>query len=245
MLNCDVGAGGAADPVALHRQHLGRPGALQLVQVVEQAVGVVGDPEVPLGQLLLGDQVVAALAAAVHDLLVGQHGLVEGAPVDLAGLAVGQALLVQLQEQPLVPAVVLGVARLQHAIPVEARRVTTHRGLLLRDVVVGPAGRVEAALDRGVLGGQAEGVPADRVQHVEALLPPVAGDHVAERVGLRVTHVQVAGGVREHVEHVLTRPIVGGVGRGERLQLVPDRKPLVLDLGEVVVRSGLSDRCCR
>ena len=44
------------------------------------------------------------------------------------------------------------------------------------------------------------------MQHVEAALHPVARDDVAERVRLGVTHVQVARGVREHVEHVLARP---------------------------------------
>ena len=119
------------------------------------------------------------------------------------GLAVGQAALEHPQEQPLVPAVVLRVAGVQHAVPVERAGVAAHRRLLRRDVLVGPRRRVGAALDGGVLRGQAEGVPADRVQHVEAALHPVARDDVAQRVRLGVTHVQVARRVREHVEHVL------------------------------------------
>ena len=230
----DIRTDRAADPVALHGDDLRRPLALELVQVVQQPVGVVGDLEVPLGELLLHDQVVAALAAAVDDLLVGEHRLVEGAPVDPAGLAVGEALLVQLQEQPLVPLVVLGIRGVDHAIPVEAGRVAAHRRALLGDVVVGPLARVDAALDGGAFRGQAEGVPADRVQHVEALHAPVAGDDVAERVRLRVTHVQVARGVREHVEHVLAGALVGGVVGRERLELVPHGQPVILDATEVV-----------
>ena len=228
---------GAPDPVALHAEHLGRPGALQLVQVVQQPVPVVGDPEIPLGQLLLGDEVVAALAPPVDDLLVRQNGLVERAPVDLARLAVSEPALVELQEQPLVPAVVLRVARLQHPVPVEARRVAAHARLLLGDVVVGPPVRVEAALDRGVLGGEPERVPADRVEHAEALLTPVACDDIAERIRFGVTHVQIPRRIREHVQDVLPRPLVVGVVGGERLELVPDRKPLVLDGREVVLRA--------
>ena len=67
---------GAADPVALRGDHALRPGRRQVVQVVQQLLGVVGDLEVPLGQLALGDLGAAALAVAVDDLLVGQHGLV-------------------------------------------------------------------------------------------------------------------------------------------------------------------------
>jgi hypothetical protein len=85
------------------------------------------------------------------------------------------------------------------------------------------------ALDGGVLGGQAEGVPADRVEHVEATLHPVAGDDVTERVGLRVAHVQVAGGVREHVEDVLAGPLLTGPTAGEGLGGVPDRQPAGLE----------------
>ena len=60
------------------------------------------------------------------------------------------------------------------------------------------------ALDGGVLGGQAEGVPADRVQDVVALLEPVARDDVGQREGLGVAHVQVARRVGEHVQQVAT-----------------------------------------
>ena len=72
----DVGAGGPADPVALHGQHPVGPVALQRGGVGQQPVGVLGDLEVPLGQHPADDLGAAALAAAVDDLLVGQHGLV-------------------------------------------------------------------------------------------------------------------------------------------------------------------------
>ena len=100
----DLGALGAPDPVALHR--LDVLGPLDRLEVVEQAVGVVGDAEEPLLELAGLDLVAAALAAAVDDLLVGEHGLVVGAPVDRGLLAVGQAALVEAQEDPLRPAVV-------------------------------------------------------------------------------------------------------------------------------------------
>ena len=196
----------AADPVALHRQHALGPVALQRRHVVQQPVGVVGDLEVPLGQVALGDLVAAALAAAVDDLLVGQHGLVVRAPVDRRGLAVGQPPLQEAQEQPLRPAVVLGVAGVQPPAPVEADAEAAERLGLGLDVGVGPLRGVLVALDRRVLRGQPEGVPADRVQHVVAAQHPVARDDVADRERLGVAHVQVAGGVREHVQHVLLRP---------------------------------------
>ena len=59
---------------------------------------------------------------------------------------------------------VLGVRGVQPARPVEAHGVPAERLRLDLDVGVGPLGRVRVVADRRVLGGQAEGVPPDRVQ---------------------------------------------------------------------------------
>ena len=141
-------------------------------------------------------------------MLICEHRLVVGTPVDLARLAVCEAALVQAREDPLIPAVVLGAVRHQHAVPVKRACVAFHRGALLGDVVLGPPGRVDAALDGGVLSGKPKRVPADGVQHVVATQHPVARDDVAERVRLRVAHVKVTRGVREHVEYVLRGTLI-------------------------------------
>ena len=106
-LEAHLGTFGAANPVALHEQHAVGPLALQLLHVVQQLLGVVGDLEVPLVQGLLGHGGAAALAGTVDDLLISEHGLVLGAPVDHGVLAVRQTLLIELLEEPLGPLVVL------------------------------------------------------------------------------------------------------------------------------------------
>ena len=165
---------GSADPVALGVGDLADPGVLQVVQVVDHLLRVVRGPEIPLRQFLLGDHGAAPLAGAVgQHLLVGQHRLVAGAPVDRAVLPVGQPLLAQLQEQPLGPAVVLRVGGVQPARPVEAQSVALHRRQLRLDVGVGVRRGVLVVADRRVLRGQAEGVPAHRVQDLVAAEPPV------------------------------------------------------------------------
>ena len=113
----DLGALGAPDPVLLHAHDVRRP--LDRLEVVEQAVGVVGDAEEPLLELARLDRRAAALAAAVDDLLVGEHGLVLRAPVDRRLGAVGQPALVELEEDPLGPAVVAGLVGGELARPVE------------------------------------------------------------------------------------------------------------------------------
>ena len=81
---------GAADPVALHG--LDPLGPVEVVQAGQELVGVVGDPEEPLLEVALDDQVAGALAGAVgEDLLVGEHGLAARAPVDRGVGPVGQA----------------------------------------------------------------------------------------------------------------------------------------------------------
>ncbi|CAI8362662.1 MAG: Uncharacterised protein [Cellulomonadaceae bacterium TMED98] len=54
-----------ANPIALHGQDFLRPAALQLVQVIEQPVGVVGDFEIPLGELLFHHDRTTAVGGAI------------------------------------------------------------------------------------------------------------------------------------------------------------------------------------
>lgn len=49
-------------------------------------------------------------------------------------------------------------------------------------------------LDGGVLGGQAKGIEADRVQHVKAAHAGLTGHGIADGIVARVAHVQVADG---------------------------------------------------
>ena len=91
-----------------------------------------------------------------------------------------------------------------------------------------------AVLDRGVLGRQAEGVPAERMQHVEAAHPLHARDDVADHVVADVADVRVPRRVGEHLEAVELR--LGRVlGDLEGRARPPAVLPLLLDcLGLVV-----------
>src|SRR5690606_9354623 len=116
----DVGTEALADPVALHGLDLLGP-AGQLVQAAQQLFGVGGDLEVVHRDFAILDQRARTPAAAVDDLLVGQHGLVDRVPVDGAVLAVDHALLEQAGEQPLLPAVVVRLAGGDLAGPVDGQ----------------------------------------------------------------------------------------------------------------------------
>ena len=214
-----------ADPVPL-RGH-DRFGPLDAVEP-EQLVGVRGDLEEPLREVLLHHRCPAALAAAVDDLLVREHRLVLRAPVRGRGGAVGEALLEELQEDPLVPLVVLGLAGDDLARPVEHRPHRAHLAAHVRDVVHRPRARMDPALDGGVLGRQPERVEAHREQHVVPAHSLVARARVGRRHHVPVTDVEVARRIRVHRQEVVVL-LVGDVGRAVETLVFPGLLPLRFD----------------
>ena len=184
----DLGALGATDPVGLHLlDALGPAG--ELLQVVEQLLGVLGNLEVPLLQVALLGLGAAAPALALGDLLVSQNGLAGGAPVDRVLLAVDQALFPELLKDPLTPTVVVGAAGLDHAIQIVGEAHALHRGERLVHVLIRPGGSLRVVLDGGVLGRQAKGIEADGVQHVIAAHAGLTGHGIADGIVARVAHV--------------------------------------------------------
>ena len=228
-----LGALGAADPVRLHLLDALRP-AVQLIQVVQKLLRVIGDLEIPLRQVALLDGAVATPALALGDLLVGEHGLALRAPVHRRVATLHQAALPELQEDPLAPAVVLGVARHDGTVPVIGKAHALEAGLLGFDVGIGPLRRMAVMLDGRVLSRQAERVPTHGMQHVEATHLGIAGDDVADRVVAHMAHMDVARRVREHLEHVL---LGLGVIFGDLVQvgIFPSLLPTRFDLVRVVL----------
>ena len=208
-LEVELEAFAAADPVVLHCLDALRP-ALELVEVLQQHIGVVRDLEEPLREVFLVDLVVAAPALAVDDLLIREHRAAGVAPVDRRLLLVGEAALVEELEEPLRPLVVRGVARLYLAVPVIGEAKLLLLLLHVLDVAVRPVGRLDAVLDGGILSRHAEGVKAHRVQDVEALHRLVARHDIADGVVAHMAHVQIARRIREHLKCVILRAV--GVG---------------------------------
>ncbi len=222
----------APDPVLLHQPHFFRP-ALEPVERVEQILREIRDLEEPLRQLALLDQRARAPAAALDDLLVGEHGHVDRVPVHLRLLALDQARAQEIEEHLLLVLVVARVAGRDLARPVERQPYRLELRLHGLDVLVGPRPRRDPALHGGVLGRQAEGVPAHRMQHVEAHGALGARHHVAHRVVAHVPHVDAPRRIGEHLQHVVFRPRVV-VSRGEDFARVPDFLPAGLGLAGVV-----------
>src|SRR2546429_213193 len=221
-----------ADPVALHGQHARRPGG-EPIAAGQQLLGVSRDPEEPLLQLLLDHHALAPPAAAFLHLLVGEHGLAARAPVHRGPLLVRETLLVELEEEPLVPCVVVRLARRDLAAPVvgepQALQLVPH----VLNVLGGPLRGVHALFDRRVLRRQAEGVPAHWVQDIVAAHRLEPCQHVPDGIVTHMAHVDAARGVGEHLQAVElgTR---GVFGHTEGLLLSPFPLPFYFDLLGIV-----------
>jgi hypothetical protein len=224
---------GAPDPVALHQ--LDRLGPVDALEVVEQAVGVGGDLEKPLLEILPGDRRIRVPpAAAVDHLFVGQDGAALLAPPLRAGGPKGESALEHQQEEPLGPAIVLGRGRVDFAGPVvgasdqfqlslEVCRVTRHRLLGMQSL--------EQCI---VFSRQAKGIPAHRVQDAEPGHPLVASDHVARNVVVQMADREaVARGIGKHLEHVKLWPFAV-LARQVEVGAVPFGLPVGLDFPRLV-----------
>ena len=187
-----------ADPVFLNGAQAIRPAGQFMQRGVEQFLGVLRDVQVVAGNLAPFHQRARAPSATVDHLLVGKHRLIDRIPVHDLRLAIGEAVFQTLQEEPLIPLVILRVAGGEFARPVkrEAERIALR--LHGADVFVGPCGGRDFRFHRSVLSGQAERVPTHRHQHVEALHALVAGEHVVDRVITHMAHVQLARRIRQH-----------------------------------------------
>ena len=191
-----------ADPVRLHGLHALGP-TRQGVERAKEFIGVFRDRHVIHRDLALFDQRAGAPAATVDHLFVGEYRLINRVPVDGAGFFIDQTFFQHAQEQPLVPAVVIGFAGGQLAFPVDCKAERLQLLFHVRDVVVGPLRRRHAVGHRRVFRRQAEGVPAHRLHYVITTHAVITGQRIAYGIVSHVPHMQFPRGVREHRQTVI------------------------------------------
>src|SRR5205807_2818000 len=155
----------ATNPVAL--KHLDAFGPVEPFQMVQEFLSIPGQFQKPLLQPASLDERSAALTVPVDNLFGSQHRLVFGAPVDRSGLAFGQAVFEELQEDPLRPAIVAWVGGVDFVRPIEA--VADALQLVLSkalDIARSEYAGVNAALDRKVFTVDAKGVEAYWLENI-------------------------------------------------------------------------------
>src|SRR6185437_5345775 len=110
-------------------------------------------------------------------------------------------------------------------------------GAHVGDVLIGPLGGVITALARGIFSRQAERVPAHRMQYGMAAGALVTRDHVTQCVVADVPHVNLAAGIRKHLQHIVFGPTVSRhVLHPEALPLCPCPLPPRFGCLEIVAR---------
>ena len=109
----------------------------QVTTEAQQLLRVGRDPEEPLLELALGHRTVAAPAPSVHHLLVGEHGLATGAPVDDRAPLVGEPALEHAQEEEL----------LQRQVEIRDRRVLRQVNVLAAELHLAVAAQLRLSAD--------------------------------------------------------------------------------------------------
>ena len=165
-LEHDIGAFAPPDPVCLHGFHTLRP--VDLAKV-EEFLGIVGDAEEPLLQVLLDNLGSAPLAVAIFTpyLLPCQCRVALGTKVHWGRGSVGHAVMIEFQKEPFAPTVVAGQAGNCLSLPVEHGPHALELPPHLFDIGHGQGVRVDAALDGRVLSRQPKGVKAHGEQDIE------------------------------------------------------------------------------
>ena len=219
----DLTTGALTDPVALHRQN-GIGPARHTLGTFKKLFSVVGYAEEPLIQLFLFNLILAAPATFFLNLLIGEHRFAFWAPVDSSTFLVGQPLLHHLQEDQLLPAIIVRLAGRQLPVPVIGQAHALELGAHVGNILPGPFRRMCSMLDSRVLSRHTEGIPTHRVQYVIALQTFETGNNITDRVIAHVSHMNTTGGVREHLQQVIFRFTVidgHGPGLGLRPLLLP------------------------
>ena len=226
-----------ANPVLLLELH--PLNVVQAVQIVDEPVGILGDPQHPLTLLLPDHRRAATLANALHHFLVGQDALAAGTPVHWHFGLVGQAMPEHLQKNPLGPLKVLGVRGIDLPVPIEA----VAQGLQLSaeggDVLLRHDPGMDVIFNGIVLRRQAERVIPNGKENVFPLHPLLPGNDVHGGVGPAVAHMEArpggVGELKEGIELLLFAAVYGCV----KVLLLPDFLPFWFN-GLKVVRHILA-----
>src|SRR6185436_3836200 len=198
----DKGTFTSTNPIALALQYLFRPASFDLVDVSNKLFRIVRNLQEPLFEIALLDCRSTSPTDSTRRLFVRKDRLFLRAPVNLRNFLICQISLQHLQEEPLVPLVIVWTVGCNFTTPVVADPQTLQLPSHVFDVVFCPVARVHTPLDRCLFRRLTETVPANRMQDIEALQTFEPGERVADGVVADVTHVQKPGRIRQHFKRI-------------------------------------------
>ncbi len=150
--------------------------------------------------------------------------------------------MIQFQEDPLRPFVVIDIRCGEYAIPVVAQAEALELAHHVVDVLLRRDPRVYAVLDGKLLRRQPEGIKPHGMQHIDILHSLVACENIRGDVSQRVPNMQAhTGRVGKHVQDIIFG--LGGVYMvrcAEGLVLFPVRLPFVFNFGKRIASHDCS-----
>ena len=102
------------------------------------------------------------------------------------------------------------------------------------DVFPGPFARFHTVFDGSVFSRKSEGVPAHRMEHVKALHFLETSQYVADGIVSHMTHMELAGRIREHLQNVILF-FIRIFCYLEHVAFCPFGLPFFLDFAEIIL----------
>ena len=189
----------------------------------------------------------SALTATVNHLFVGQNSAQSLAPPNGHLTLIGQTLFIELGKNPLCPAHILRVGRVDLALPVIAQAECPQLLAEVIDIFLCRNSGMRASLNRILLSGQTKSVPAHGVQHIKTTMPFIAGKDVSRGVALGVADMQTrARWVGKHIKHIkfglrYIKALIAWAKRAEGCVVEPAFLPARLNCRKVVGSHGSKD----
>ena len=228
----NFGTGGTSDPVFLLRLDALR--VINQVKVINQALGVSGNLQHPLGLNLADYFTAATFADAVDNLFVGENAFAGGTPVYGHLFFICEAVLEHLQKNPLGPLIILRVGCVNLARPVERKTQRLKLAFEPCHILFCDNGGVNVVFNRVVFAGKTERIPPDGVKHVVALHAAFARNDIHCRVRTGMADVQALPRWIWELNQRIILWFAGIVGSMESPRLFPAVLPLFFNLFRIV-----------
>ena len=226
------GAGGLADPADLLLLDAVR--IIHFVESVQKLVRILGNPEIPDILRQLYHFAVADIALSALGVLVGENHLAVRAVVHQGLCSEHQAVLEQLQENPLGPLVIIRKRRGDLSAPVKGEAHTLHLILEMLHIAHGDDVRVGIGLDGVVFRRKSKGIKSDGEQDVVALHSSLAGNNFDTGIGLDVSYMHACSGRIGELHQSVKLRFFTEIHGFEYTGVIPCLLPLRFDSFEIV-----------
>jgi len=172
------------------------------------------------------------------DFFIGESCLTARTVVDREILLIGESLFEELEKDPLSPAVIVRICRIDHPRPVIGESEILELLGEGRYILGCRDGRMSPSLDRIVLGRESESIESHRMEDIVPLRMVVSRDDIGRCVSLRMPDMKSRSRrIGEHVEDIFfwanlsscQTSLLSWILRLECFLFCPELLPLLLE----------------